>query len=81
MNMLVKSASFQPLQLPIAAIYARKSTDDNHQVEAHKSVERQIEQGRRYAEEQGFQVPDEMVFTDDGISGAEVSIPRQSRGL
>ena len=82
MNMLVNSALFQPLQQPIAAIYARKSTDDNHQVEAHKSVERQVEQGRLYAAEQGFQVPDDMVFIDDGISGAEfINRPGLSRML
>jgi len=53
-----------------AAIYARKSTD---QVVAHeqKSVTRQVEMARAFAERRGWTVLDEHVYTDDGISGAE----------
>jgi site-specific DNA recombinase len=54
----------------IAAIYARKSTDQNVTDDA-KSVTRQIERGRAYAASKGWEVPDEHIYTDDGISGAE----------
>src|SRR5215470_11985666 len=52
-----------------AAIYARKSTDDDRHAEA-KSVTRQVEEGRRYAREQGWTVDDANVYVDDGVSGA-----------
>ena len=54
----------------IAAIYARKSTDQNLPDE-EKSVTRQIERARAYAAERGWTVADEHVYSDDGISGAE----------
>ena len=53
------------------AIYARKSNDDNDQSSENKSVTRQIDQARAYAEAKGWRVLDDHVFTDDGISGAE----------
>lgn len=53
-----------------AAIYARKSTDDPRDQLA-KSITRQVEQAREYAARQGWEVSDEHVFTDDGISGGE----------
>src|SRR6267143_4663801 len=55
----------------IAAIYARKSTEQNGIGEDEKSVTRQIEHARAYATRKGWQVADEHVYTDDGISGAE----------
>jgi hypothetical protein len=54
----------------IAAIYARKSTDQTVADEA-KSVTRQIESARAYAAKQGWTVAEEHVYSDDGISGAE----------
>jgi site-specific DNA recombinase len=53
-----------------AAIYARKSTDQNVP-EPEKSVARQVEHGRAYAAGKGWSVPDQFIFVDDGISGAE----------
>ena len=55
----------------IAAIYARKSTDQTVADEA-KSVTRQIESARAYAAKQGWTVAEEHVYSDDGISGAEL---------
>ena len=55
----------------IAAIYARKSTEQNGVADEAKSVTRQIEHARAYALKKGWQVADEFVFVDDGISGAE----------
>src|SRR5262249_43779325 len=54
----------------IAAIYARKSTDQNV-ADEEKSVTRQVERARAYAERQGWTVAEEHVDTDNGISGAE----------
>ncbi|MHB0982183.1 MAG: recombinase family protein [Thiobacillus sp.] len=54
-----------------AAIYARKSTDDNDRDADNKSVTRQVEHARTYAKKQGWTVDDEHIFVDDGISGAE----------
>src|SRR5688572_3275538 len=54
-----------------AAIYARKSTEQRGVSEDAKSVARQIESARAYAASRGWQVRDEHVFFDDGISGAE----------
>ena len=51
----------------IAALYARKSTE---QAEA-ASVKRQIEHGKAFAAEHGWQVPEDLIFADDGISGSE----------
>ena len=53
----------------IAAIYARKSTDQNISDE-EKSVTRQKEQARAYATRKGWTVADEHIYEDDGISGA-----------
>jgi DNA invertase Pin-like site-specific DNA recombinase len=54
-----------------AAIYARKSTEQNGVADDAKSVRRQVEHGRAYATRHGWTVRDEFVFEDDGISGAE----------
>ena len=52
-----------------AAIYARKSTEQNGVTEANRSVTRQKEHARAFATARGWQVIAE--FEDDGISGAE----------
>jgi DNA invertase Pin-like site-specific DNA recombinase len=54
----------------IAAIYARKSTDQNV-ADEEKSVTRQAEHARAHAERKGWRVADGHVYVDDGISGAE----------
>lgn len=55
----------------IAAIYARKSTDQMGVADQQKSVTRQIEHARAYAASKGWTVDDAHVYLDDGISGAE----------
>ena len=55
----------------IAAIYARKSTEQNGVADEARSVARQIENARAYATRKGWTVDDGFVFVDDGISGAE----------
>ena len=53
-----------------AAIYARKSNDDDRS-EDNKSVTRQVEQAKSYAERKAWSVAREHIYVDDGISGAE----------
>src|SRR5215468_8056617 len=55
----------------IAAIYARKSTEQNGVADEQKSVARQVEHARDYARRNGWTVDDAHVYVDDGISGAE----------
>jgi DNA invertase Pin-like site-specific DNA recombinase len=55
----------------IAAIYARKSTEQNGIADEARSVTRQIEQATAYAHCKGWTVRPEAVFVDDGIGGAE----------
>src|SRR5262245_23295641 len=51
----------------ICAVYARKSTEQQVPDDA-KSVARQIERARAFADSQGWQVVEE--YVDDGVSGA-----------
>ncbi|NOT94987.1 MAG: recombinase family protein, partial [Nitrospira sp.] len=55
----------------IAAIYARKSTEQTGMTDEEKSVSRQIEHAKAYALKKGWTRSEEHVFVDDGISGAE----------
>ena len=55
----------------IAAIYARKSTDQGDRADADKSVARQIEHATAYATGKGWRVDPARIYQDDGISGAE----------
>jgi site-specific DNA recombinase len=55
----------------VAAVYARKSTEQNGIADESKSVTRQIDHARAYATRKGWTVADEHVYVDDGISGAE----------
>jgi DNA invertase Pin-like site-specific DNA recombinase len=55
----------------IAAIYARKSTEQNGMSDEERSVARQIEHAKSYAARKGWAVAEEHVYADDGISGAE----------
>lgn len=55
----------------IAAIYARKSTEQTGVADAEKSIMRQIEHARAYATRKGWSVAEEHVYADDAVSGAE----------
>ncbi len=55
----------------IAAIYARKSTEQTGMNDEEKSVTRQIEHARAYALKKGWTVSEDHIYADDGISGAE----------
>jgi site-specific DNA recombinase len=57
--------------MTIAAIYARKSTEQKGVAEDSKSVALQEEHARAFAATKGWIVRDEHVYVDDGISGAE----------
>lgn len=54
----------------IAAIYARKSNEQNGIADEAKSVTRQVEHATRYASGKGWTVDPARVYVDDGISGA-----------
>src|SRR5262245_34227795 len=53
-----------------AAVYSRKSTEQNVSDDA-KSVTRQAELARAFAEQRGWTVDPAHVYVDDGISGAD----------
>jgi site-specific DNA recombinase len=55
----------------IAAIYARKSTEQAGVADEQKSVARQIDHARQYATRKGWTIDESAIFVDDGISGAE----------
>jgi DNA invertase Pin-like site-specific DNA recombinase len=55
----------------IAAVYARKSTEQTGVSDGQKSIARQVEHARAYAAGKGWIVADEHISVDDGISGAE----------
>src|SRR5262245_33225766 len=58
-------------QRTIAAIYARKSTDDSDRNEEARSTTRQIERATEYAARKGWTVDRRYVFVGDAVSGAE----------
>ena len=60
----------------LAAIYARKSTDQSGVTDDAKSVARQVDHARDYCQRKGWQVLDECIYVDDGISGAEFGSKR-----
>jgi site-specific DNA recombinase len=55
----------------IAAIYARRSDDQNERDEDAKSITRQVERARAYAERNGWTIDEANIFIDDGVRGAE----------
>lgn len=55
----------------IAAIYARKSTEQTGVADDAKSVARQIDHASAYAIRKGWAVDEAYMYVDDGISGAE----------
>src|SRR5581483_8377700 len=54
-----------------AGIYARKSTVQEDTADEHRSVARQVEHARAFADRNGWTVDPGHVYVDDGISGAE----------
>src|SRR5215468_11234617 len=55
----------------IAAIYARKSTDDGDRNAEARSTARQIESGTAYARAKGWTIDPRYIFVDENTSGAE----------
>jgi DNA invertase Pin-like site-specific DNA recombinase len=55
----------------IAAIYARKSTDDSDRNEEARSSTRQVERATEYATAKGWTVDPRYIFVADDVSGAE----------
>jgi site-specific DNA recombinase len=55
----------------IAAIYARKSTDDSDHTAEARSTARQIDHATEYARAKGWNVDPRYIFTDENTSGAE----------
>jgi hypothetical protein len=58
--------------MTVAAIYARKSTDQSAVADEAKSVTRQVDHARAYAAKKGWRIDERFIFTDDGISGGGV---------
>ena len=55
----------------IAAIYARKCTDDSDKDDEARSTARQVDRATKYAAAKGWTVDSRYVFRDEDISGAE----------
>jgi DNA invertase Pin-like site-specific DNA recombinase len=55
----------------IAAIYARKSTDDSDRNAEARSTQRQIGSATTYARTKGWTVDPRYIFVDENTSGAE----------
>ena len=55
----------------IAAVYARKSTDDSDRNAEARSMQRQIESATAYARAKGWTVDPRYIFVDENTSGAE----------
>jgi DNA invertase Pin-like site-specific DNA recombinase len=56
----------------IAAIYARKSTEQGGVDDEAKTVSTQIGNARAFALEKGWTVDERHVYFDDAVSGADV---------
>jgi site-specific DNA recombinase len=63
-------------QARVAAIYARVSTERQRQ---EQTIASQTVALRELAEQRGLSVPDELVFEDDGFSGANLNRPGLER--
>jgi site-specific DNA recombinase len=63
-------------QMKLAAIYARVSTKKQEQ---EKTIESQVAALLKFAGEQGYQVPPEQRFIDQGVSGATLVRPSLER--
>ena len=54
-----------------AAIYARKSDDDNDKVADNKSISRQVERAKEFIQKNGWVWDESRIYVDDGIPGAD----------
>jgi site-specific DNA recombinase len=63
------------------AIYARKSTAQTDREGDEKSVGRQITNARAFAVSKGWRVDDTHIYSDDAVSGAEVTKLRQKQRM
>ena len=61
----------EQVQAMIAAIYARKSTDDSDRNAEARSTQRQIDSATTYAATKGWTVDPRYIFVDENTSGAE----------
>ena len=55
----------------MVAVYGRRSTEQNAADADAKSVARQVENARGFAESKGWVIDEAHVYTDDAVSGAE----------
>jgi site-specific DNA recombinase len=55
-----------------AAIYARKSTEQVGRETDDKSVSRQVQHAREFAQAKGWHVDDAHIYVDDAVSGVDV---------
>jgi len=60
-----------------AVLYARVSSDDRGK--DGRNLAGQLEMGRKYAQEHGYQVVTELAEDDRGASGAEINLPQLGR--
>ena len=62
----------------IAAIYARKSTEQLGVADEQKSVARQVDHARHYAAREGWTVEESCIYVDDGSAGPSLPTGRGS---
>jgi DNA invertase Pin-like site-specific DNA recombinase len=55
----------------VAAVYARKSTDEPGKDAEDASCPKQIANAREFAKQKGWRVDESLIFRDDGVSGSE----------
>jgi len=55
----------------IAAVYARKSTDEGDKDPDAKSCARQVLRAREYASKRGWVLSDDAIYQDEAVSGAD----------
>lgn len=60
----------------LCAIYARKSTEQSGISDEAKSIARQIEHAKAYAEKKGWTTDERYIYSDDAVSGAEFGARR-----
>ena len=65
----------------IAAVYGRRSTEQNGADADARSVQRQIENARAFAAAKGWSVAGAHVYADDAVSGAELRKLRDRQRL
>jgi DNA invertase Pin-like site-specific DNA recombinase len=55
----------------VAAVYARKSNEQDGRDDDSKSVTQQVERAREYAVKRGWKFSEDNIYIDDAVSGAE----------